>query len=109
MTGRRILVVEDEPGVRNMIVEILEAEGYGVQTASNGREAIDMLAQHAYDLILTDLRSTVIFVTGHMPANDYGGFLAEPVGLMLRKPFTPAELCQLVRRALAMPEQSSSP
>jgi CheY-like chemotaxis protein len=107
--NHRILIVEDDPDVRNLIVEILEAEGYGgVHAASGGTEAVDVLARHAYDLILTDLRSA-IFVTGHMDAKDYASFLTEPAGLMLPKPFTPLELCQVIRRALAMPERDPRP
>ena len=109
MAGRRILVVEDEPSVRDMILEILEAEGYDVQTVSSGGQAVALLGQHAYDLILTDLRSTVIFVTGHMPARDYEGFLAKPAGRMLAKPFFPPELCELVRRVLSTPERPPRP
>jgi len=37
--------------VRNLIVEILEAGGYGVHTVSRGTEAVLVLARHAYDLI----------------------------------------------------------
>jgi CheY-like chemotaxis protein len=44
-----------------------------------------------------------------MSAHDYESFLAEPAGRMLRKPFTPPELCQVVRSALATPERPSSP
>jgi DNA-binding NarL/FixJ family response regulator len=109
MVGHRILVVEDEPGVRDMIVEILEAEGYEVQTVSSGGQAVTLLGQHAYDLILTDLRSTVIFVTGHMPAHDDQGFLAKPAGRMLARSFVPSERCDLVRRALTTAERPSRP
>jgi CheY-like chemotaxis protein len=109
MAGRRILVVEDEPGVRDLIVEILDAEGYDVQTVSSGGQAVAMLGQHAYDLILTDLQYTAIFVTGHMPAHDYERFLAKPAGRMLTKPFVPPELCDVVRRALATAERPSRP
>ena len=108
----RILVVEDEPDVRDLIVEILEREGYDVQTASTGREAIALLARHAYDLILTDLQSPAILITGHTHARDYERSLTEPTeseGFMLPKPFTPESLRQVVRQALAMPERPSTP
>jgi CheY-like chemotaxis protein len=105
----RVLVVEDEPDVRNMIVEILEADGYDVHTANTGSEAVNALTQRAYDLILTDLESSVIFVTGSTQADDYARFLTEPAGLMLQKPLAPLELGQLVRRALAMPDRPSTP
>jgi DNA-binding response OmpR family regulator len=105
----RILVVEDEPEVHDLIVEVLEVEGYEVQTVATRQEAIDELARHVYDLIVIDLRSPVIFVTRPTHATDYEGFLTKPAGLVLPKPFAPSALCEVVRLALAMPERPSTP
>jgi len=49
-----ILVVEDEPTIRELLVEVLEDEGYAVLGATNGIEALDVLAGQAPDLVLTD-------------------------------------------------------
>ena len=51
----RILVVDDENHVRSMIGATLERHGYDVQLASSGREALEVLAQNAFDLVLTDI------------------------------------------------------
>lgn len=50
----RILIVEDEPEVREMIRFILEPQGYHVNEATNAQEARYQLARHKYDLILMD-------------------------------------------------------
>ena len=51
----RILVVDDEAHVRSMIGATLERQGYNVQLAGSGSEAVDSLAQSPYDLVLTDI------------------------------------------------------
>src|SRR5690606_6943285 len=54
--ARRVLVVDDEAPVRALTTEILGATGYIVQSARGGDEALALLDQHAFDLIVTDLR-----------------------------------------------------
>lgn len=53
----RILVVEDDYDIREAVVEVLEEEGYGVDAAGDGREALKLLseARPKPDLILLDL------------------------------------------------------
>jgi two-component system, sensor histidine kinase and response regulator len=54
--GPRILVVDDDPFVRAMLSEILTDAGYGVETARNGRDALDrFLEPPPVDLILSDM------------------------------------------------------
>lgn len=53
--GGRLLVVDDEESLRITTAAILEKEGYTVDTAASGDEAIALLAQKDYDLVLTDL------------------------------------------------------
>jgi two-component system cell cycle sensor histidine kinase/response regulator CckA len=52
-----ILVVEDEPTVRELAVRILTDRGYGILTAGNGEEATEVAARHPgpIDLLLTDV------------------------------------------------------
>jgi putative nucleotidyltransferase with HDIG domain len=54
----QILVVDDEAQVRLMILAMLEREGYGVHLATSGRNAMDMLEQSTFDLVLTDIAMT---------------------------------------------------
>ena len=51
----RLMVVDDEESLRITTAAILEQEGYTVDTASSGDEAIDLLTKTDYDLVLTDL------------------------------------------------------
>ncbi len=52
---KRILVVEDEKSIQNIIKAFLKNEKYNVETADDGLEAINILQDHNYDLILLDL------------------------------------------------------
>ena len=51
----RILVVDDEPRIRLALRSCLEAEGYEVEEASDGAQALDAIVQHVPDLMLLDL------------------------------------------------------
>jgi len=52
----RILVVDDDESVRKVLAAILEEEGYAVDTAKNGREAIKKSKAKFYNLALIDIR-----------------------------------------------------
>ncbi|MGD0979324.1 MAG: response regulator [Candidatus Bathyarchaeia archaeon] len=52
----RILVVDDDESIRKILSTILEDEGYVVETAENGREAIDKSNTKVYNLALIDVR-----------------------------------------------------
>ena len=59
--AKRILVVDDEEGIRQTLSFVLEDEGYEIVTASNGSEALTNLSADSFDVVITDLR---------MPAPD---------------------------------------
>lgn len=52
----RILVVDDDPAILSTVKEFLQLEGYGVQTATNGAEALAVLKTRNHSLILLDMR-----------------------------------------------------
>ncbi|MFN8179546.1 MAG: response regulator [bacterium] len=52
----RILVIDDEENIRATVEEFLSLNGYRVDTASSGREGLDLLGRNAYDLVVSDLR-----------------------------------------------------
>ena len=52
---RRILVVDDDASIRNLVQTVLERAGYEVVTARNGFEAIDRLVASDYDVVLLDV------------------------------------------------------
>jgi DNA-binding response OmpR family regulator len=56
METPRILIVDDEPGVRFVLEKTLAAEGYRLETAAGGEEAIQKLADADYDVLLLDLK-----------------------------------------------------
>ncbi|MCZ7584236.1 MAG: response regulator [Deltaproteobacteria bacterium] len=51
----RALVVDDEDVFRNLLARTLRLEGYDVDTAPDGWEAMKLIGEHAYELVLTDL------------------------------------------------------
>lgn len=53
---RRVLVVDDDDGVRRVLRRVVEQIGCAVDTASNGQEALEQLRAQPYDLVITDLR-----------------------------------------------------
>jgi len=62
----RVLVVEDQPDLRSLLSELLEAEGYSVRAAEHGAAALALIEQEAPDVVLLDLM---------MPVMDGRGFL----------------------------------
>ena len=125
--SERILLVEDEPSVRDFCKRALEAEGYRV-SAAGPRDALEIAAQlgDALDLLVTDVvmpdfdgptiaaaltsnrRSLrVLFMSGYPRdrEEELTGAMAE--GAVLAKPFTPRELCDAVRRALDLPPRTA--
>lgn len=55
MKRRRILCVDDEKNICRLLKVNLEAEGYSVDIAFNGEEALKRLKKKSYDLVITDL------------------------------------------------------
>jgi urea transport system substrate-binding protein len=68
MSGARILVVDDDPDMQDVMVLALEAGDYRVDRASNGQEALERVEESMPDLILLDMR---------MPVMDGWAFSAE--------------------------------
>jgi signal transduction histidine kinase/CheY-like chemotaxis protein len=116
-----ILVVDDEPPVRALTQEILQANGYRVETAESGAQALRMLEHEVYSLVVTDLRmpgisgaemyhqiekrwpalaERVLFVTGDIEGERDGGTLDRERIHYLEKPFTTQQLLAAIRRIL---------
>lgn len=53
--AKRILIVEDEPYLRNLYIQLLTDESYSVEQASNGDEAYEKMHQGGFDLVLLDI------------------------------------------------------
>jgi DNA-binding response OmpR family regulator len=113
-----ILIVEDDPRFRETVRSILEDEGWPVETASDGREALNVIARSKPALVVLDwgLRDVQgdSVVTGlranhgpHIPvllvtADGLAAHKASRIGAFgyLQKPFDLEELTELVRRGL---------
>jgi DNA-binding response OmpR family regulator len=57
--GKRILLVDDDPTVRDSLNDVLVSEGYVVVPAENGQQALDLANQSPVDLVLLDLNMPV--------------------------------------------------
>jgi CheY-like chemotaxis protein len=120
----RILLVDDDPLISELVVDMLGLEGYVVETASDGVEALRRLESHRYDLVITDLhmpkldgarfyqvlsqRQThplekIIFLTGTTGGSPEHRLIQESGVPILLKPFNVTDLIELVRRKLAAP------
>ncbi len=108
ITGLRILVVDDEPVLTELLSDLLESVGHEVDIARDGRVALRLERANRYDLIVTDLkmpgldgqglyeqvcrerpamRSRFIFSTGDVVNPDAQGFLMGSGCAYLSKPF----------------------
>jgi two-component system NtrC family sensor kinase len=120
----QILVVDDERVIAQLIADVLSAEGYDVDTAPDGRVALEHIGRRAYDLILSDLRMPeldglglhrelarshpdlarrFVFITGTSEHTDYRDFIEEVAAPVLTKPFDMMELLRVAREMLAAP------
>ena len=96
MSGRTILIVEDEPATREMLRRILEKEGWHVTEAENGRVGLERAAQEPPALVLLDLMMPEMDGFGfieHFRASDAG--LVTPIIVLTAK-----DLSQDERRRL---------
>ena len=129
MSQAQILVVDDEPDIRQLVQEILEDEGYSVQVAKDGESARLVYAQQKPDLVLLDiwmpdidgisllkewsaagsLESQVVIMSGHgtletaVEATRLGAFD------FVQKPLSLAKLLATVRKALDSRPQPKAP
>jgi two-component system, cell cycle response regulator DivK len=58
--AKAILVADDDPDILSIVSMSLEATGYTVHKATNGREAIDLARQHHPDLVLMDMMMPIV-------------------------------------------------
>ena len=52
----KILIIDDERGIRNTLREVLADEGYEVEVAENGKQGLEMAQAKSYDLIYSDIK-----------------------------------------------------
>ncbi|WP_010099476.1 response regulator [Ornithinibacillus scapharcae] len=57
---RKILIVDDEIGIRLLLEDLLASEQYEVRTAENGKEALELVKIHNFDLLLIDYKLPIM-------------------------------------------------
>lgn len=60
MAGERVLVVDDEPDIQDLVALVLQSEGYEVMTAGNGAVALQRVDREPFDVVLLDMRMPVM-------------------------------------------------
>ena len=119
----RILVVDDDPSVREMLTRVLTGEGYLVLAAADGATAVEIAAATKIDLVLLDLNLpgmdgwdtferltaanpllAVIIITAR--SNQLFTALGTGVGALLEKPLNFPKLLQTIRQLLLEPADS---
>lgn len=58
--SEKILVVDDQAGIRLLLNDVLANEGYNVTTASTGKEAVEMMEENRFDLVILDYNLPVM-------------------------------------------------
>jgi PAS domain S-box-containing protein len=117
-----ILVVDDEPVVRQLLSQILEQEGHKVEVTEDGKDALDRIKKKEYSLLLLDIKlpglsgnelynrireispsmaKRVVFMTGDLMAADTEAFLARTKVRFVTKPFNISQLKREINRRLA--------
>lgn len=56
MTKNKVLIVDDQNGIRILLVEVFSSEGYETFHAANGKQALDIVKNHAPDIVLLDMK-----------------------------------------------------
>lgn len=123
MMKKKILLVDDDPGVCRMLQRVLEEEGYLVVPAANGLEALERAQATAPHLVLLDLNLPVqngwdtlerlaaedpllpvIIITAR--PNQLFPALASGAGALMEKPLDLAKLLRTIRELLAEPAEA---
>ena len=123
----RLLIVDDEPNLLKAIAAVLRGEGFEVETARNGKDALLQLARSIPDLIVSDVRMPVmdgyklarhlrsaphtalipiIFLTARDETEDRVEGFRSGIDVYLTKPFEPDELIAVINGVLARVERT---
>jgi signal transduction histidine kinase len=118
----RVLVVDDEEALAEVVAEAVERDGHTTRIASNGAMALEMLGREPYDMIISDtkmpvldgerfyaelarryprLRERILFLSGDVLSREKREFLERTGAPYLSKPFDLVELRATVQRILS--------
>jgi len=120
-TRGKVLIVDDEPAIRNILARILSNKGLQTQTVSSGKAALAMIHDTGFDLLVADLKMSglsgmdlyqtlrkkrpdmadkTVFITGDTMTEETNEFLSSSGRPYLAKPFTPMEFLEIIEHAL---------
>ena len=118
--GEHLLIVEDDPEMRDLLRKVLEKEGYRVSVAGDGHQALIAFDHETFDLVVTDMLMPcdgglelletvhrmhpslpVIIVTAFGDWHSYSRALELGAAAFISKPLRMAELIAAVHAALA--------
>ena len=114
-----ILIVDDDAGIRNMLSAVLNDEGYSVESAENGKQAMKMCEKTPFDVALIDIqlpdikgtellsrlkriqpKMIRIIITGHSTLETAMKSVNERADGYIQKPFEVTELLEKLSRLL---------
>jgi DNA-binding response OmpR family regulator len=121
MTKIHTLVVDDEPGIRFFVEETLHRSGHDMMTAKSGEEALNILRDTPFDLVILDLKlsgkvdgikvleairwrwpdTSVIILTAHGSLDTALQAIDQGIEKYVQKPLSPQELRKVVEDVLA--------
>ena len=126
MTPLTFLVVDDEPGIRNVLSRALTRFGHSVVLATTGEEACQVLESSPVDVVMMDLRmpsmsgqtlyhaiasqwpelvGRVVVMSGDLEAEDHDSWLSLHDLPVLPKPFDISQLLDLITQLTATPRR----
>ena len=125
---KNILVIDNDIDLLEVLHEILTSEGYSVDTAESGRQAVERSKTSVYDLALIDIilsdtegtklldilredmpKTIKIMMTGHPTVNNAIEALSKGASAFITKPIDPEGLLELVKDKLKKREQAENP
>ncbi len=118
--GERILIVDDEPQIRDIASQILSALGYSTYAVASGEEALEFLEKKSVDLVVLDMMmepglngrqvyekmikirpsQKAVIATGYAESEDVDACLKLGVSGLVKKPYSFAQLSKVVRNGL---------
>jgi CheY-like chemotaxis protein len=115
----RILIAEDDTGVREFVSRALVSNGHDVTSVSDGIEALDALANDEFDLLLSDIvmpeldgialslkvskdwpKLPILLMTGYAAERQRAHNLDALIHDVIAKPFTLQQICEAAERVL---------
>ena len=115
----QVLIIDDDPGMRSTLSDILEAVDYEVKDLGKGREALDWLKKNSFDIVIMDIKlpdidgmklleearqinpeAPVIMITGYASVETAVEAMKQGAYAYIVKPFNPDEVKAIIQKAL---------